>query len=379
MPSTLSTTKTPTMYLATTRENYQNWRRDLSAILATHPDNLLTVVTEKKLATTVELKYHKDYKSLDVTWSPAAKAEIINDLDTKAYHIMLPTIGDATTLKTIERICGNDSDAHKMLETIDAKWATAGDEDRAINKSRQRDEHLKEGAKSASLAHMTEFVEKLLELNDQTEGTDFHLKPTVLTTHVLDALSKHKPSYVDGVKGKNAGTADWRAKFDDVWDDLKKSLESMDTTAENNATNDRTDVLATNGADPRDKQIESLQKQIDTLTTILATLGHNAGDTTNLRINTRNDTKPLCNECGIEHKPNKEHGCVGMAVATGKITKEVAAKSFKWANNPLKLIDAAVENYESHQRKLGGGGSSHTLKPPKTVNLMTKASRRAWT
>ena len=78
MPNTLSTTKTPTMYLATTRDNYQNWRRDLSAILATHADNLLTVVTDKKLATTVELKYHKDYKSLEMTWDTDAKLSLIH-------------------------------------------------------------------------------------------------------------------------------------------------------------------------------------------------------------------------------------------------------------------------------------------------------------
>ena len=82
-------------YKNSDRANFQAWRRTLSAALSTHPEKLLTIVTDKELAKSVLIKY-KDADASDL--------EIIRDeADTAAWHIFVASIEDPTTLAALER------------------------------------------------------------------------------------------------------------------------------------------------------------------------------------------------------------------------------------------------------------------------------------
>ena len=63
-----STSKPITKYLNTSRQNFQEWKRDVDKALATHPDKLLIVVQERELSKAILLKLKTQYKSLDETW-----------------------------------------------------------------------------------------------------------------------------------------------------------------------------------------------------------------------------------------------------------------------------------------------------------------------
>ena len=82
-------------YKNSDRANFQAWRRTLSAALSTHPEKLLTIVIDKELAKSVLIKY-KDADATDL--------KIIRDeADTAAWHILVASIEDPTTLAALER------------------------------------------------------------------------------------------------------------------------------------------------------------------------------------------------------------------------------------------------------------------------------------
>mgnify|MGYP006879099103 CR=1 FL=1 len=61
------------------RANYLAWKRTLCAALSTHPDKLLTVMTDKTLAKSVELKL-KDASDDDLK-------TVLDEADTATWHI----------------------------------------------------------------------------------------------------------------------------------------------------------------------------------------------------------------------------------------------------------------------------------------------------
>ena len=371
-----STLSKNTIYLNTTKENYLAWRRDICATLSNHNDKLLTIVTDKTLSKTIEVKLKTQYKSLGDEFTEGVKEDYITEYNTTAYHIILPTIGDTTVKKTIEREYGADADAHGILNHIDDIWSTAsGDvESRLIAKNTARTELIAEGPKSGTLAHMADFVETLLDLNEETAGTDFEWNDTITTTHVLDALYKFKPSFVDGFKGVHSAKKEWRKDFGKVWTKLKNSLENMDATADTAANLGRTDVLTTTNADPRDAVINQLTAQVQALTTMVEKM---SGTTVTTALRTGgNPQNPLCIKCNTHHKPNPDHGCLGEAYATGKITEAQGLKAFSWARNPAAVLEAAKKAYLKTQGKSDDAVPS---KPEKSIHLVTSANPVPWT
>ena len=197
-----------TTYLNTDRENFQAWKRDIDAFLSAHPDKLLSVVTTGKMASVTRLRFKAQCKQLGDDWDSDTETDLTNELDTLAYHIILPTIQDKTTLTTIERKYSATRNARKAYEYVCDQWRlNAGSSAEHISKDKDRAKILETGAKSASLAHMTEFVEAYLDHNAQLSGTDFHHKNSVVISHVLAALAKHDRSFVSGFKGARAGEA----------------------------------------------------------------------------------------------------------------------------------------------------------------------------
>ena len=71
---------------------------------------------------------------------------------------------------------------------------TTSDE-RIVAKDKERKQLIDSGIKSGSLIHTTEFVEAVLEVNNELESTSFHWKPEVLVTYVLDAIQVHNEAY----------------------------------------------------------------------------------------------------------------------------------------------------------------------------------------
>ena len=212
-------------------------------------------------------------------------------------------------------------------------------------------------------------LETLLDLNEETAGND-----TITTTHVLDALYKFKPSFVDGFKGVHSAKKEWRKDFGKVWTKLKNSLENMDATADTAANLGRTDVLTTTNADPRDAVINQLTAQVQALTTMVEKM---SGTTVTTALRTGgNPQNPLCIKCNTHHKPNPDHGCLGEAYATGKITEAQGLKLFSWARNPAAVLEAAKKAYLKTQ-----GKSDDTVpsKPEKSIHLVTSANPVPWT
>ena len=70
---TSSSKKGITLYTNESKANWKAWKPDVDAVLSTHPDKLLTVVQERKLALAVKLRLRKDYKTLDETWDGDAE------------------------------------------------------------------------------------------------------------------------------------------------------------------------------------------------------------------------------------------------------------------------------------------------------------------
>ena len=106
MTTTIDTTNT--QYKHSTRDNFMEWKRDLDATLDKHLDRLTTVVDDDKLHFSVILKYKREYKSIGEDYSNDIENEILNAAKKSAYFILVKTIADKGTLKTITRKYVND-------------------------------------------------------------------------------------------------------------------------------------------------------------------------------------------------------------------------------------------------------------------------------
>ena len=364
---TTSSTSTVTKYTNSSRENYQAWLRDINSLFAKHTDKLHTVVNDDKLAKSVELRLRTQYKTLGDEFNTDAKKEHLNELKSTAYYILLDTVADTTTRKTIERKYGPTTNGKEAYQFIKQTWQADVLDDRIVAKDAQRTALIIAGAKSSSLTHMTEYVEELLAINGELSGTDFEMKDPVMVTHVLTALRKHNRAYVDGFKGRYQGVADWNKNFDNVWTELRKGLESADIASDGPQMS--ADVLHTT-IDPRDARIAELEMKLDKVVDAITSLTESSSIKV-LKTTTPKDW-PLCEDCGAKHPRGKDYPCIGKALATGQIDVNQAIVALGPRNsNPQRAVQNAKERYEAHQRTRSGTSGS-AAQPRKTVVLMTK-------
>ena len=341
------TTTTTTAYTHTTRDNYLQWKRAIDATLDKHHDRLLTIVETKKLHTGRKISLKKEYKQAEMEFNTAAENNAIDDFNKSAYIILRSTISDKNTLRTIERKHPNDG--HAAYAYINNQWKADANDDRLLNKSQERNQLIAKGAAGCGLKQMTEFVESLLEINVELDGSEFEMKDNTMVSTVLAALQKYNKPLVTSFKAANTGVADWNKDFDAVWDKLKALLEGDDIA--DSANKNQTDVLTTNAEnDPRDAEIKELKEKIAQLE-VLAITGRK----------TQYKTK-LCPACNFPHPPHKVHGCIGEAVSTGKLPAAEAAKLFPLAREPETLVKSAVARYNKHN-------NIEAKEPPKTFRL----------
>ena len=109
-------------YENTTRDNFQKWKRNLDSALSKHPDRLLSVVQDKELATATRIKIKQQALALSEDANDLMD-DTLAELDTAAYYIIVATIANKTTLKTIERKYADSCDAHAVYKYICSQWA----------------------------------------------------------------------------------------------------------------------------------------------------------------------------------------------------------------------------------------------------------------
>ena len=358
---TSSPKKGITQYTNESKANWEAWRRDIDAVLSAHPDKLLTVVQERKMALSVKLRLRKDYKTLDETWDADTERAHMDEFDDMAYHIILPTIVDPTTRKAVVRKFADDTNAQGTYEYINSLWEV-GDETvtaRLIKLDAERTDHIKAGAKSASKTHMSEFVEDLLAYNTELDDTDYKMTDAVTTNHVLTALSAHDREFVRGFKGAMKGKEKWTQDFANVWQSLQDDLDESDAVDQTAARN--VDALATQARATADEEIKALREQVAILTAAVHSRDGGGGG----------DARPVCDLCGVRHYPNRVHACLGEAISKGKITVADAAKLFTSKNirNPAAVAEKAKETYEVYQAKKAPPPPARPYVPKKSVQL----------
>ena len=90
-------------YLHSTKKNYEDWKTGFDSTISKHPDSLLTVVQDYKIAKSVLIKIRMQYKQLEEAWDADSNFEHLSEFNTKAWYIMMPTIQDPTMRRTLER------------------------------------------------------------------------------------------------------------------------------------------------------------------------------------------------------------------------------------------------------------------------------------
>ena len=60
-------------YLHSTKKNYEDWKMGFDSTLSKHPESLLTVVQEYKIAKGVLMKIRMQYKQLEEPWDNTSK------------------------------------------------------------------------------------------------------------------------------------------------------------------------------------------------------------------------------------------------------------------------------------------------------------------
>ena len=346
MSSINNLTKIPiTLYKHSDYNNYKEWKSSIDAILSNHPDKLLTVVQQGKLANTTKLKLLTQYKTMGIEWSHTIENEFFEEFNTTAWHLIYPTIDNQTFKNTIDRKFGEDHDAHDLYKYIISENMVTDDtsDERLCEKDAERNRVITAGAKSGTVAHITEFVEDLLRLNAELYETPFHWSDPLMVTYVLDKIAVHNSAFVSGFKGARVGVDGWKKDFDAVWKHLKAGLES-DTATKEAANHRQSDVLHTNTqTDDLIAELRALRAEVTEL------------KSTNLATTTRPGKRgepyrplPPCPDCNYPHVIHRAHGCIGKAVSTGKITLAQAKAAFASnVNNrdPERSVAAAKERY----------------------------------
>ena len=358
-----------TKYTHTTRANFLDWKRDLDATLSIHSDKLLYVVKDKKLAPSIKIRLMSQYTKSGDKWSKEIKDAFVTEYNNTAYHILLPTIGDNTFRKEMERKHGGEEDANAVYTAICAEWSisdTTSDE-RIVAKDKERKQLIDSGIKSGSLTHTTEFVEAVLEVNNELESTSFHWKPEVLVTYVLDAIQVHNEAYVLAYKGSKTGQKDWKKNFDTVWREVRIALESNNLCKES-ASHRQSDVLMT---DSTQSVIQALADQVAALTASVQSMQNNNNSNCYATSTDRKRPEPVeCKHCGQTHVVNKKYECIGKALAEGQMTDKQAEAIFTLSKNPKGAVERIKGFYAAHQAKIKGTA----VKPVKSVHFMVNTS-----
>ena len=263
----------------------------------------------------------------------------------------------------------------RCYKYIKDAWKASANDSRAEKKFEERTEFIAKGALSAKKEHMESFVAKLTEFNTELHGTDYAMKDTVKVNTVLTALQKHNKSLVTSYKATKAGVTDWNKSFVTVWNQIKELLESDDAADDLNAARTTADVLATKAQeDSKDKEIAALKAQLAELKTTVGVLATNARRPPPTSSPSWGPEE--CDLCGGKHRKSADIGCVGEAVATGKMTKAAAIERFRNVREPEKMINAAVKKYTEYQAAKKGTTAQPppqgtAFKPTKSIVLMT--------
>ena len=85
-------------------------------------DEKSSVVNEKKLAPSVKTRLMSQYSKSGDKWDKEVNKAYVNEFNNTAYHILLPTIGDNTFRKEMERKYGQKQDANAVYTAICAEW-----------------------------------------------------------------------------------------------------------------------------------------------------------------------------------------------------------------------------------------------------------------
>ena len=203
-PATTTNDSTNTLYKNNSRDNFMEWKRDLDATLDKHPDRLTTVVDDDKLHVSIVLKYKREYKSIEEVFTDTVMTEIITAAKKSAYLLLVKTIADKGTLKTITRKYTNDPKG--AVDYITKHWDASAHDDRQGNLDTKRTEFITAGAAGPNLSAMTDFVEGLMQFNTELEGSDFEMKDPTIVTHVLTALQKYNKPLVTAYKAGKKST-----------------------------------------------------------------------------------------------------------------------------------------------------------------------------
>ena len=113
-----------TKYTHTSKANFLDWKRDLDALLSIHPDKLLYVVRDRLLAPTIKQRLMSQHsKTTGDKWDKETEKAFVVEFNNTAYHIILPTIGDNTFRREMERKYGQKQNGHAIYTAICAEWS----------------------------------------------------------------------------------------------------------------------------------------------------------------------------------------------------------------------------------------------------------------
>ena len=177
-----------TYFLNTSKENLDLWKAYVDKQLNTHSDKLYSVVEEKAMAKSVEIKLKAQYKAIDEEFNTTAKAAHYKELNTAAYAIVKESIKHDNPIKAIPRLYEN-ADAATQQKIHSAHFAyqhvlkLKSADDSADGASRDiadaRAKHIIQGAKSGSFEHITTFVETFIEHCDTLKTVGMIMWPAV--------------------------------------------------------------------------------------------------------------------------------------------------------------------------------------------------------
>jgi len=353
-----------TLYKHSDYNNFKEWKSTIDAILSNHPDKLLPVVQQGKLAFTTKLKLQTQLKAMGEKLDESTENDFIKESNITAWHIIYPTIDNQTFKNTIDRKYGENHDAHELYKYIISENKVTDDtsDERLVEKDAERNRVITAGAKSGTAAHITEFVEELLRLNAELQDTPFYWTDPLMVTYVLDKIAVHNSAFVSGFKGSRVGVDGWKNNFDAVWKQLKAGLES-DTATKEAANHHQSDVLHTNTqTDDLIAELRALRAEVTEL------------KSTNLAATTQKGKRgplPNCPDCNHPHLIHRVHGCIGKAVSTGKITMAQAKAVFPNNDDPERTVNVAKGRYEAYATNKASTNPSGSGRPTKVYSLNT--------
>ena len=350
----------------TTKANFTKWQRYILAAADKHPDRLHDILTTRALHPDKLLNYKKSYIAIGETFTGGTKQSYLISADKSAYVLLTDSISDKTTLQTLARKFNGEG--HNAYDFICGLWNAKTDDDRRMVVYEKRAELIHAGATSGSKAHMTQFIEELLEYNEELDGSEYEMTDATATSTLLIALQKHNKPLVSAYRAtkKASGVANWKDNFDGIWKDIQQQLESTEIADSHNATQEaKPEVLHTQMAEM--EKLMVLNTQLMEKVTVLES-----------RLNERSkpQNKP-CEHCNVVHPKNSNvpSGCIGKALSDGKIDLDQAKKFFGRARDPELAATTAKAKYEAYQGKESSeSAGSEGIKLKKRHVMMTQVT-----